>query len=83
MCTRGSAVAGGAGKPRLGVGASGGRRILASVVQMEGFEIDGAMTREQAAHQPRIEVSGETGIAIEADVPADLAAELLTVARTA
>src|SRR3954447_23010493 len=53
------------GKPRFGVGASGGRRILASVVQMTSFVIDFAMTPEQAAHQPRIDVSGDTGIAID------------------
>jgi gamma-glutamyltranspeptidase/glutathione hydrolase len=53
------------GRPRFGVGASGGRRILASVVQMASFIVDFAMTPEEAAHQPRIDVSGESGIAID------------------
>jgi gamma-glutamyltranspeptidase/glutathione hydrolase len=53
------------GRARFGVGASGGRRILASVVQMASFVIDFAMTPEAAAHHPRIDVSGETGIAID------------------
>jgi gamma-glutamyltranspeptidase/glutathione hydrolase len=53
------------GRARFGVGASGGRRILASVVQMASFIIDFAMTPEEAAHQPRIDVSGDTGIAID------------------
>src|SRR5215212_7186103 len=53
------------GRPRFGVGASGGRRILASVVQMASFVVDFAMTPEEAAHQPRIDVSGDTGIAID------------------
>src|SRR5436190_2839517 len=53
------------GRPRFGVGASGGRRILASVVQMASFIIDFAMTPQEAAHQPRINVSGDTGIAID------------------
>jgi len=53
------------GRPRFGVGASGGRRILASVVQMASFIVDFAMTPEEAAHQPRIDVSGDTGIAID------------------
>src|SRR5947208_14474453 len=53
------------GPARFGVGASGGRRILASVVQMASFIIDFAMTPEAAAHQPRIDVSGDTGIAID------------------
>ena len=53
------------GRPRFGVGASGGRRILAAVVQMASFIVDFAMTPEEAAHQPRIDVSGESGIAID------------------
>jgi gamma-glutamyltranspeptidase/glutathione hydrolase len=53
------------GRPRFGVGASGGRRILASVVQMASFVIDFAMTPEEAAHHPRIDVSGDAGIAID------------------
>ena len=53
------------GRARFGVGASGGRRILASVVQMASFIIDFAMSPEEAAHHPRIDVSGETGIAID------------------
>ncbi|MGD9615630.1 MAG: gamma-glutamyltransferase family protein [Alphaproteobacteria bacterium] len=57
------------GRPRFGVGASGGRRILASVVQLASFVIDFAMTPEQAAHQPRIDVSGESGIAIDRRLP--------------
>jgi gamma-glutamyltranspeptidase/glutathione hydrolase len=58
-------IAGRDGRPRFGVGASGGRRILASVVQMASFIVDFAMTPEEAAHQPRIDVSGDTGIAID------------------
>jgi gamma-glutamyltranspeptidase/glutathione hydrolase len=57
------------GRPRFGVGASGGRRILASVVQLSSFIIDFAMTPEEAAHYPRIDVSGETGIAIDRRLP--------------
>lgn len=46
------------GQPVLAVGASGGRRILASVAQMLAFVADFAMTPETAAHTPRIDVSG-------------------------
>ncbi len=53
------------GRARFGVGASGGRRILAAVVQMASFIVDFAMTPEEAAHHPRIDVSGESGIAID------------------
>jgi gamma-glutamyltranspeptidase/glutathione hydrolase len=53
------------GRARFGVGASGGRRILSAVVQMASFIVDFAMTPGEAAHHPRIDVSGETGIAID------------------
>jgi gamma-glutamyltranspeptidase / glutathione hydrolase len=57
------------GRPRFGVGASGGRRILAAVVQLASFIIDFAMTPGEAAHHPRIDVSSETGIAIDRRLP--------------
>ena len=57
------------GRARFGVGASGGRRILAAVVQLASFIVDFAMTPAEAAHQPRIDVSGETGIAIDRRLP--------------
>jgi len=53
------------GRARFGLGASGGRRILASVVQLASFVIDFAMTPEEAAHHPRIDVSGDNAIAID------------------
>jgi gamma-glutamyltranspeptidase/glutathione hydrolase len=53
------------GRARFGVGASGGRRILAAVVQLASFIVDFAMTPEEAAHHPRIDVSGESGITID------------------
>jgi gamma-glutamyltranspeptidase / glutathione hydrolase len=57
------------GRPRFGVGASGGRRILAAVAQMTSFIVDFAMTPGEAAHQPRIDVSGESGIVIDRRLP--------------
>jgi gamma-glutamyltranspeptidase/glutathione hydrolase len=50
------------GVPVLAGGSSGGRRILASVVQLMAFVLDFGMTPEDAAHQPRIDVSGVDGI---------------------
>jgi gamma-glutamyltranspeptidase / glutathione hydrolase len=44
-------------RPCLAGGASGGRRILASVVQMLAFVTDFGMKLEEAAHHPRIDVS--------------------------
>jgi gamma-glutamyltranspeptidase/glutathione hydrolase len=44
-------------RPCLAGGASGGRRILASVTQMLAFVTDFGMKLEEAAHHPRIDVS--------------------------
>jgi gamma-glutamyltranspeptidase/glutathione hydrolase len=50
------------GVPVLAGGASGGRRILASVAQMLAFVADFGMTPEQAGHTPRIDVSGTDSV---------------------
>jgi gamma-glutamyltranspeptidase / glutathione hydrolase len=57
------------GRARFGIGASGGRRILAAVTQLASFIVDFAMTPGEAAHQPRIDVSGDSGIAIDRRLP--------------
>jgi gamma-glutamyltranspeptidase / glutathione hydrolase len=57
------------GRPRFGIGASGGRRILASVVQMASFIVDFGMGVDEAAHHPRVDVSGEDGLAIDRRLP--------------
>jgi gamma-glutamyltranspeptidase/glutathione hydrolase len=44
--------------PVLAAGASGGRRILAAVLQLVAFVADFGMDPEAAAHHPRIDVSG-------------------------
>jgi gamma-glutamyltranspeptidase/glutathione hydrolase len=44
--------------PWIAAGASGGRRIMAAVLQLLWFVTDFGMTPEAAAHQPRIDVSG-------------------------
>ena len=43
--------------PLIAAGASGGRRIMAAVLQLMSFVADFRMTPERAAHQPRIDVS--------------------------
>jgi len=58
------------GRPRFGIGASGGRRILGAVLQMASFIVDFGMTPEQAAHHPRIDVSGDSGVALDRRLPA-------------
>jgi gamma-glutamyltranspeptidase/glutathione hydrolase len=57
------------GRPRFGVGASGGRRILAAVLQMASFIVDFDMGADEAAHHPRIDVSGDEGLAIDRRLP--------------
>ncbi|MBP0445210.1 gamma-glutamyltransferase [Roseomonas sp. SSH11] len=49
-------------RPILAGGASGGRRILASVCQMLAFQLDFGMGPEEAAHMPRIDVSGPDSV---------------------
>jgi gamma-glutamyltranspeptidase/glutathione hydrolase len=58
------------GRPRFGIGASGGRRILGAVLQLASFIVDFDMSPEEAAHHPRIDVSGDQGVAIDRRLPA-------------
>jgi gamma-glutamyltranspeptidase/glutathione hydrolase len=46
-----------AGRPMLALGASGGRRIMAAVLQCLYFVAGFGLSPEAAAHQPRIDVS--------------------------
>lgn len=54
------------GDPLLAGGASGGRRIMASVVQMLSYVLDFGMDPEAAAHLPRLDVSGPDGVTADA-----------------
>jgi gamma-glutamyltranspeptidase/glutathione hydrolase len=65
------------GRPWLGVGASGGRRILAAVLQMASFAVDFGMDPMAAAHHPRIDVSGGDRIGIDRRMPSAIAEPLL------
>jgi gamma-glutamyltranspeptidase/glutathione hydrolase len=67
------------GAPWFGVGASGGRRILGAVVQMTNFLVDFGMTPEDAAHQPRIDVSGAEGVGIDPRLPPPVRERLLAL----
>src|SRR5262249_21293556 len=44
------------------LGASGGRRIFPSVMQLLVFLIDRGMTLDQAIHHPRVDISGDPWI---------------------
>lgn len=63
-------------RPWLAAGASGGRRILAAVAQVMTFIADFGMTAEQAAHHPRIDVSGPDGVSADIRLPPDVIAAL-------
>ncbi len=65
-----------AGRPWFGAGASGGRRILAAVLQMASFVVDFGMDPAAAAHHPRIDVSGGGGIGIDRRLPAAIVGHL-------
>ncbi|MSP30381.1 MAG: hypothetical protein EXR09_08040 [Acetobacteraceae bacterium] len=64
------------GRPWLAAGASGGRRIMASVLQIMSFVADFGMSPEQAAHHPRIDVSSPHEVTADARLPADVLAAL-------
>ncbi len=63
-------------RPWLAMGASGGRRILAAVAQVMSFVADFGMTPDEAAHQPRIDVSDPDGVSADCRLPADVIASL-------
>lgn len=64
------------GKPWLAAGASGGRRIMASVFQLMSYTADFGMTPEQAAHYPRIDVSSPDSVSADSRLPADVLAAM-------
>ncbi|MSP04232.1 MAG: hypothetical protein EXR05_03105 [Acetobacteraceae bacterium] len=64
------------GRPWLAAGASGGRRIMASVLQVMSFVADFAMTPEEAAHYPRIDVSSPDAVSADARLPENVLAAL-------
>ena len=63
-------------RPWLAAGASGGRRILAAVAQIMTFIADFGMSPEQAAHAPRLDVSGPDGVSADMRLPPEVIAAL-------
>ncbi len=55
-------------RPILAAGASGGRRIMASVFQLMTYVADFDMDPERAAHFPRIDVSGPDGVTADIEL---------------
>ena len=64
------------GKPVIAGGASGGRRIMASVFQLLTFVADFGMDISTAAHHPRIDVSDPDKVSADRRLPAEVLAAL-------
>ena len=64
------------GWPRYAGGSSGGRRILASVYQMLAWTVDCEVGLEEAAHWPRIDVSGPDQTSADLRLPEQTLAAL-------
>ena len=60
---------------RFAAGASGGRRIMAAVMQILSFLVDYRMSVEQAVHTPRIDVSGEGRCTVDPELDPSVAAD--------
>lgn len=58
--------------PKIAAGASGGRRILASVYQTLAFTLDFNMDVGSALHAPRIDVSGPDAVAADMRLASDV-----------
>jgi len=61
---------------RIAIGASGGRRILAAVMQILSFLIDFELDVDSAVHQPRIDVCGTPWVTAYANLNAEICAAL-------
>jgi gamma-glutamyltranspeptidase/glutathione hydrolase len=60
------------GSPRIAAGASGGRRIMAAVLQVTAFVAGFDMTPDAAAHRPRIDVSDPDKVTADRRLGADI-----------
>ncbi len=60
----------------LAAGASGGRRIMAAVLQTVACVTDFAMTPDEAAHHPRIDVSDADTVSVDTRMPEDVVTAL-------
>ena len=70
------------GRPMMAGGGSGGRRIMAAVLQVLSYVADFAMSVEEAAHRPRLDVSGPDKVSVDARMPADVVAALTRAGPT-
>ena len=56
---------------RFALGASGGRKIVGTVLQLASFIVDHGATLEEAFHRPRIDMSGGGRAIADATLPAE------------
>ncbi len=63
-------------RPWIAAGASGGRRILASVFQTMTLAADFGMSLEETAHHPRIDVSDAQKVSVDRRMPGEVIAAL-------
>jgi gamma-glutamyltranspeptidase/glutathione hydrolase len=61
---------------RFALGASGGRKIVGTVLQMASFMIDHGASLEEAFHRPRIDMSGESRVIADGALPPDVITQL-------
>ena len=76
LCNMCPVIAVKAGVPEIATGASGGRRIMASVFQLFSYVADFGMDPETAAHHPRIDVSSPEGVTADRRLGAEVLAAL-------
>ena len=69
-------------KPIMAVGASGGRRIMASVFQLMTYVADFGMSPEEAAHHPRLDVSSPDSVTADRRLGEEVIAGLRADAPT-
>jgi gamma-glutamyltranspeptidase/glutathione hydrolase len=61
---------------RFALGASGGRKIVGTVLQLSSFILDHGATLEEAFHRPRIDMSGGERVIADAALPPEELGEL-------
>src|SRR4029450_1510473 len=61
---------------RFALGASGGRKILGTVLQISSFMMDYGLSLEDAFHQPRIDMSGGEMVIADMALPGEVLAAL-------
>jgi gamma-glutamyltranspeptidase/glutathione hydrolase len=71
-----------ADRRRFALGASGGRKIIGTVLQMSSFMMDHGLSLEEAFHRPRIDMSGEGRVIADRALPPEVIEELHRVLPT-